>query len=144
MERLKTIRNGDKVTPTFSAAEMTRRLSALRGHMAEAGVDTVLFTSYHNINYFGDFLFCSFGRLYGLVVTADEQTSISANIDGGQPYRRTFGDNLIYTDWQRDNYFEAVKQLVPNRGRVGIEFDHVTLDNRVQIQSSGDQVDDSL
>ena len=22
---------------------------------------------------------------------------------------RTFGDNLIYTDWQRDNYFRAVK-----------------------------------
>ena len=127
MERLKTIRNGAAVTPMFSTAEMTRRLDRLRGHMAEAGIDAALFTSYHNINYFSGFLYCSFGRAYGLVVTGDGQTTISANIDGGQPHRRGFGDNLVYTDWQRDNYIEAVRQLVPDKGRVGVEFDHLTL-----------------
>ncbi len=127
MDDLKTIRNGAKAAPTFSAAEMERRLTALRGQMAGAGVEAALFTSYHNINYYGDFLYCSFGRPYGLVVTRDKATSISANIDGGQPWRRTFGDNLIYTDWRRDNYFRAVQDLVPAGARVGIEADHVNV-----------------
>jgi creatinase len=39
--------------------------------MARTGVDSVLFTSYHNINYYSDFLYCSFGRFYGLVVSQD-------------------------------------------------------------------------
>jgi creatinase len=63
------------------------------------------------------------------VVDENIQTSISANIDGGQPYRRTYGDNLIYTDWRRGNYFRAVQKLVPNGKTVGIEFDHVSLQN---------------
>ena len=112
MEQLKRIRNGAKVKPTFSAAELNRRLTALRGHMAEARIDVCLFTSHHNIAYFSDFLYCSFGRNYGLAVTQEDQTTISANIDGGQPWRRSFGDNLVYTDWHRDNFFAAVKTLI--------------------------------
>jgi len=104
--------------------------------MAEAGIDFVLFTSYHNINYYCDFLYCQFGRNYGLVVSADKATSISANIDGGQPWRRTVGDNLIYTDWQRDNYFRAVQQLIEDGATVGIEFDHVNLQNRDKLQAA--------
>ena len=34
-------------------------------------IDAVLFTSYHNINFYSDFLYCSFGRFYGLAVTHD-------------------------------------------------------------------------
>ncbi len=130
MEQTKNIRNGAKVTPTFSLPEMQARLAKLRSAMAESDIDAVIFTSYHNINYFADFLYCAFGRPYGLVVTPDSTTSISANIDGGQPYRRTFGDNLVYTDWQRDNYYRAVQQLLAAPRRVGIEFDHVSLERR--------------
>ena len=136
MEQLKTIRNGEKVKPTFSASEMNRRLRALRAHMAERHIDACLFTSYHNINYFSDFLYCSFGRNYGLVVTQESQTSISANIDAGQPWRRTFGDNLAYTDWHRDNYFVAVKQLIQDGSRVGIEFDHISVENLRKLQGA--------
>jgi creatinase len=126
--------NGEKVTPMFSPQEMDRRLARLRQLMAELDLEAVLFTSYHNINYYADFLYCSFGRPYGLVVTADGQTSISANIDYGQPYRRTYGDNVVFTDWQRDNYFRAVEQLVPGVRRLGIEFDHVTLQTREKLE----------
>ena len=136
MERLKRIRNGERVTPTFSPAEMNRRLDSLRAHMAAADMDGTLFTSYHNINYFSDFLYCSFGRAYGLVVTGDDATTITANIDGGQPGRRTFGDNLTYTDWQRDNYIHAVQQLAPTRGRIGIEYDHLTLQNMDRLKAA--------
>jgi len=134
--RLLTLHNGDKVPPTFSAAEMTRRVDMLRAHMAENGIDAALFTSIHNVNYFADFVYCSFGRHYGLMVSADAHTTISANIDYGQPWRQSFGDNITYTDWHRDSFFEAVRTLAPARGRVGIEFDHVTLQVRDKLAAA--------
>ena len=69
-----------------------------------------------------------FGRRYGLVIDHEKATSISAGIDGGHPWRRTFGDNITYTDWNRANYFHAVRSLVGNARRIGIEFDHVNLE----------------
>ena len=120
--------NGTKAPPTFSAAEMRRRQDAIRAHMAANDVDAALFTSYHNINYYSDFLFCYFGRRYGFVIDQDRATSISAGIDGGQPWRRTFGDNVTYTDWNRDNYFHAIGKLTGGVKRLGIEFDTVSID----------------
>ena len=126
--------NGDRVPPMFSPQEMERRLGAVRALMGELDLEATLFTSYHNINYYADFLYCSFGRLFGLVVTHTKQTSISANIDYGQPGRRTYGENIVYTDWQRDNYFRAVAQLLPGVKRLGIEFDHMTLQVRDKLE----------
>ncbi|MDH3413963.1 MAG: aminopeptidase P family protein, partial [Gammaproteobacteria bacterium] len=100
---------------------------------AEQGIDAALLTSIHNVNYFADFVYTSFGRNYGLVVTEKDHTTISANVDYGQPYRQSFGDNIAYTDWHKDNFFQAVKKLVANRGRVGIELDHVTVQNREKL-----------
>jgi creatinase len=135
-ERLQDFtRNGEKVVPTFSTAEMERRLTAIRAHMAIAGVDAALFTSYHNICYYSDFLYCQFGRRYGLVVTHETSTSISAGIDGGQPARRTFGGNVTYTDWQKDNWFHAVRQLTGGVKRLCIEFDHVTIDTLILLKA---------
>lgn len=138
--RLKEIRNGEAVNPTFPRAEMERRVSALRAHMKQAGIDAALFTSYHNINYYSDFLYCYFGRSYGLVVTQDHHVTISANIDGGQPWRRSFGDNFVYTDWRRDNYAFAVKTVLERagvgRGRLGLEFDQLSLDRAAELRQT--------
>ncbi|MGI9486584.1 MAG: aminopeptidase P family protein [Geminicoccaceae bacterium] len=136
MDALKSIKNGGKVKGTFSDDEMNRRLEALRVHMAADDLDAVLFTSIHNINYFSDFLYCAFGRPYGLVVTQDEATTISANIDAGQPWRRSFGDNLVYTDWQRDSFFDAVQSLIPDATHVGVEFDHISLERLEKLKSA--------
>lgn len=131
--------NGEKADSTFSASEMQRRQASIRNHMVSSEIEAVLFTSYHNINYYSDFLFCQFGRRYGLVVSHDDVTSISAGIDGGQPWRRTFGNNLTYTDWSRDNYFHAVRKLVKSARRIGIEFDHVTVEllNQLRFEFPG-------
>ena len=135
------IKNGEKKTPTFSVEEMSARLAKLRRSMGENDIGAVLFTSFHNIIYFDDFLYCAFGRPYGLVVTQDNSTSITANIDGGEPWRHGFGDNLVYTDWQQDNYFHAVKQLIANRGKVGIEFDHMSMENATKLQGALPEVE---
>lgn len=128
--------NGQRVQHMFSDQEYANRLAKLRDLMGAMDVDAVLFTSYQNIDYYADFMFCHFGRSYGLVVTGDSQTSISANIDYGQPWRRTVGENLVYTDWQRDNYFRGVRKVVPGSvKRLGIEFDHVSLAIRAKLEA---------
>ncbi|MGR6432475.1 aminopeptidase P family protein [Rhizobium sp. PAMB 3174] len=126
--------NGEKVPLPFSQAEYARRLAGLRAIMAERDLPAVLLTSMHNIAYYSGFLYCSFGRPYGCVVTAEGLTVVSANIDGGQPWRRSVGDNIIYTDWQRDNYWRAVAGLIGTSGRLGIEGDHMTLAARATLE----------
>ena len=116
---------------------MNRRLQSVRAHMETHQIDAALFTSMHNINYFSDFIYTAFGRNYGCVVTPKRLTTISANIDGGQPRRQTFGhDNLVYTDWHQDNFFHAVQQLLTKTTTVGIEFDHMTVQNRTKLEDA--------
>lgn len=134
--RLQTMHNGEKAVATFSAAEMTRRQDGLRSILAELKLDAAVLTSYHNICYFSDFMFCYFGRRYAFVVTPEKAVSVSAGIDAGQPWRRTFGDNITYTDWQRDNYFYALQQTLPGVKRIGIEFDHVNLEFKKLLQDA--------
>lgn len=129
-----TRHNGDKAPLPFSAGEYERRLKGLRGIMNALGLEAVLFTSMHNIAYYSGFLYCSFGRPFGCVVTHDACTTLSANIDGGQPWRRSVEDNVIYTDWQRNNFWRAVKDLVGQATRVGIEGDHLTLQARDALE----------
>ena len=129
------LHNGSKSPLPFSAAEYERRLTALRQLMSDRGLRAVLLTSMHNVAYYSGFLYCSFGRPYACIVTATGCTTISANIDLGQPWRRSYGDNLIYTDWKRDNYWRAVSRVLPETDLVGIEGDHLTLAARQKMES---------
>lgn len=128
--------NGKKAYSPFSDSEMDRRQDAIRSWMAANDVDAVLLTSHHCINYYSGWLYCYFGRKYGMVIDQDKATTISAGIDGGQPWRRSFGDNITYTDWQRDSFYQAVRQLTNGIKRLGIEFDHVHLDHQRQLEEA--------
>ncbi|WP_413687356.1 aminopeptidase P family N-terminal domain-containing protein [Rhodobacter sp. Har01] len=129
-------RNGDKALSPFSEAEMKRRQDDLRGWMAANEVDAGLLTSFHGITYHSGWLFCCFGRNYGMVIPQGNGTPISAGIDGGQPWRRSFGGNITYTDWRRDNFHRAVRQLTPGVKRLRIEFDRVSLDDRKALEAA--------
>lgn len=129
------IQNGEKAAHPFSAGEYERRLNEIRKMMDSAGLDAVLFTSMHNVAYASGFLYCSFGRPYACVVTAENCTTISANIDGGQPWRRCVGDNLVYTDWERGNYFRAVGSVLKGARRIGVEFDHLSLAMKADLEA---------
>ncbi len=136
MEETLRIENGAKAPATFSQAEMERRVAGLRKLLEEQQLDAAFFTSMHNIAYYSDFLYCSFGRPYGLVVSDSTHSTISAKIDGGQPWRRSFGDNLVYTDWQRDNFYRAARSLLGPSKRLGVEFDHLTLEARAKLEAA--------
>jgi creatinase len=126
--------NGEKTFSPFSDAEMARRRDAMQARMDAAGIDACLFTSYHNICYFSGFLYCKFGRRYGAVLNGNGVTTVSAAIDGGQPWRRSVGDNVTYTDWRRDSYFTALKDLLAGVKRLGVEFDEVSLDLKLLLE----------
>ena len=130
------IPNGDKATLPFSDHEYEQRLSQLRTLMQKHSISAVLLTSMHNIAYYSGFLYCAFGRPYGCLVTKDKCVTLSANIDYGQPGRRSYGDNLVYTDWRRDNFWQAVKNLTSDGESFGIEADHLTLLQHSKLQSS--------
>ena len=115
---------------------MDGRQNRLRKLLAEKKVDAVLLTSYHTICYYSGWLYCSFGRKYGMVITEKAATTISAGIDGGQPYRRGHADNVTYTDWRKDNYFRAVQSLAKGVKRLAIEGDHVTLALKRQLDDA--------
>lgn len=130
-----TSHNGDKAPLPFNQQEYDRRLASLRQIMATQDVGAVVLTSMHNVAYYSGFLYCSFGRPYACVVTHDACTTVSANIDAGQPWRRSHGDNVIYTDWKRDNFWRAVGSLIGGSNGVGIEGDHLTLAARSTMQA---------
>ncbi|SFQ57979.1 creatinase [Roseivivax halotolerans] len=117
---------GPRVLP-FAPGEYDARLAILRKSMDEAGLSACLFTSMHNIAYYSGFLYCAFGRPYGLVVTHDASVTISAGIDAAQPWRRCHGDNITYTDWQRNNYWRAIREVTGQGAALGFEADHMTL-----------------
>jgi creatinase len=128
--------NGEKAKLPFSQVEYSRRLENLRAIMAKRDIPSILLTSMHNIAYYTGFLYCSFGRPYGCLVTHDTCTTISANIDGGQPWRRSPDNNVIYTDWQRNNYWQAVRDLAGDARRLGYEADHMTVAGQKNLLSA--------
>ncbi len=137
MPNLIRMRNGEKVKNSFALSEYASRIAKLRTYMQREKIDAVLFTSYHNINYYSDFLYCSFGRFYGLVVTHDKTTLIAANIDGAQPWRKSVADDVLtYTDWQRGNYFRAVEACAGKAGRIGIESDSLPMDRMDMLKTT--------
>ena len=133
-----TLKNGDKVKLPFTKKEYQRRLDNLRNVMNNINLDMIILTSMHNIAYYTGFIYCSFGRPYGCVITKSKISTISANIDASQPWRRSYFDNVIYTDWKRDNYLKAIVSIVgrdePSKN-IGIENDHVTLDIKEKFTS---------
>ncbi len=128
-----SIENGEKAVLPFSEQEYANRLAKLRQHMAEADLDVVWFTSMQNIAYFSGFLYCAFGRPYGCIVTPERCVTVSANIDMGQPWRRSVSENVIFTDWKRGNYLRAVQSIAGDPSRIGVEHDHLTLEMHGKI-----------
>ena len=132
------LKNGSKVKLPFTDTEYQNRLEKIRTVMSNNNIDMTVLTSMHNIAYYTGFIYCSFGRPYGCVVTQKKIVTISANIDASQPWRRSHCENIIYTDWKRDNFLKAIVSII---GRdeppktIGIENDHITLDINEKLNS---------
>ena len=133
-----TLHNGDKAKLPFTDKEYQNRVNGLREAMSKNNLDMIILTSMHNIAYYTGFIYCSFGRPYGCIITENKISTISANIDASQPWRRSYCDNVIYTDWKRDNFLKAIVSIIgrdePPKS-IGIENDHVTIDIKEKLNS---------
>ena len=132
------LKNGSKVKLPFSKSEYKDRLDKIRKVISKNNLDMIILTSMHNIAYYTGFIYCSFGRPYGCIITEKKAVTISANIDASQPWRRSAYENIIYTDWKKDNFLKAIvsiigKDKVPKN--IGIENDHVTLEMKEKLIS---------
>ncbi len=119
--------NGSKGALPFKHSEYVERVSKLRVIMASKGIDVALMTSMQNVAYYTGFLYCSFGRPYGCIITEKDVVTISAGIDAGQPWRRSAFNSITYTDWERNNFWHAVLSLIGSKRAVGYEGDHISL-----------------
>ena len=133
-----SLQSGSKSKLPFSNQEYEERLKKIRTVMSKNNLDMIILTSMHNIAYHTGFIYCSFGRSYGCVITEKKIVTISANIDASQPWRRSFCENIIYTDWKRDNFLKAIVSIIgrdePPKN-IGIENDHVTLEMKEKFKS---------
>ena len=132
------LKNGSKVKLPFTQTEYKNRLDKLRTVMNDNDLNMVILTSMHNIAYYTGFIYCSFGRSYGCVVTEKKIITISANIDASQPWRRSVCENIIYTDWKKDSFLKAIVSVVDRDEppkNIGIENDHVTLEIKEKLNS---------
>ena len=132
------LKNGSKVKLPFSQTEYQNRLNKLRTTISKNNLDMIILTSMHNIAYYTGFIYCSFGRPYGCIISEKKIVTISANIDASQPWRRSFCDNVIYTDWKKDNFLKAIVSIIgkdkPPKN-IGIENDHVTIEIKEKLTS---------
>ena len=132
------LKNGSKVKLPFSQTEYQNRLDKLRANISKNNLDMIILTSMHNIAYYTGFIYCSFGRPYGCIISEKKIVTISANIDASQPWRRSFCDNVIYTDWKKDNFLKAIVSIIgkdqPPKN-IGIENDHVTIEIKEKLNS---------
>ena len=126
---------GEKALP-FSDVEYEARLTKLRARMAADGIDACVLTSMHNVAYYSGFLYCTFGRPYAQVVTATETVTFSAGIDAAQPWRRGYGDNITYTDWQRNNYWRAILSVTGPGKVIGFEGEYVDVHDAAGMKFS--------
>ena len=110
-----TLKNGEKAKLPFTEKEYNQRVNKLRTSMEKNNLDMIILTSMHNITYYTGFIYCSFGRPYGCIITKNKISTISANIDASQPWRRSHCDNVIYTDWKKDNFLKLLYQLLEER-----------------------------
>lgn len=133
-----SLKNGSKSKLPFSNKEYEERLKKIRTTMSKNNLDMIILTSMHNIAYYTGFIYCSFGRPYGCVIAEKKIVTISANIDASQPWRHSFCENIVYTDWKRDNFLKAIVSIIgrdePPKN-IGIENDHVTLEMKEKFKS---------
>ena len=140
-----TQHNGEQLDLTFSNQEFDRRLTRARKLLSDYDLDAFVLTSMHNIKYYSDFVPSPFGRTFAVVITPEKSTTVTPWVDGGMPWRTTYGENIVYSDWESANFFRAIDQVLAEQGikpsKLGIEFDGLSVDEYKSFQGWFENVD---
>lgn len=129
MDSFYKLKNGTKIKPVIPELEFSNRIKKLRSYMERNNMQCIILTSIHNIKYYTNFLYCSFGRNYTALVTHSDVVLITAGIDSGNPWRRSVKcKNLTYTDYNKSNFYKTVKsEFLPDFKTIGYEADHINV-----------------
>jgi len=124
--------NGQQQDLTFSNQEFERRLTRARQLLSSQNLDALVLTSMHNIKYYSDFVPSPFGRTFAVVITPEDSVTVTPWVDGGMPWRTTYGENIVYSDWEANNFHRAIQRVLQQRSikpdRLGIEHDGLTVE----------------
>src|SRR5690625_189187 len=124
--------NGQQQELTFSNQEFQRRLTRARQLLSSQNLDALVLTSMHNIKYYSDLVPSPFGRTYAVVITPEDSVTVTPWVDGGMPWRTTYGENIVYSDWEANNFHRAIQRVLDQRSikpnRLGIEHDGLTVE----------------
>ena len=71
------LQNGKKAKLPFTYQEYNNRVNKIRSLMDKNNIDMIILTSMHNVAYYTGFIYCSFGRPYGCVITQNKISTIS-------------------------------------------------------------------
>src|SRR5699024_10275566 len=97
------------------------------------------YTTLFRSKYFSDFVPSPFGRTFAVVITPQGSTTVTPWVDGGMPWRTTYGDNIVYSDWEKKNFFRAIDRVLADHrittSRLGIEFDGLKVEEYSSFQS---------
>ena len=69
------LKNGSKLKLPFSQTEYQNRLDKLRANISKNNLDMIILTSMHNIAYYTGFIYCSFGRPYGCIISEKKNSN---------------------------------------------------------------------
>jgi len=70
-----SMKNGSKAKLPFSDSEYKDRQEKLKQIMDKNNFDAIILTSMHNVAYYTGFIYCSFGRPYGCIVTKKKNSN---------------------------------------------------------------------
>ncbi|MEM7292357.1 MAG: Xaa-Pro peptidase family protein [Pseudomonadota bacterium] len=129
---------------TFSNAEMQSRNANLRAVMAQFDVEAVVTTSFHNTLYYSNFWMTPFGRgHYAVLPREGDGTVVAPRIEFDRPAIYSwFEDVRIYWDTRSplDGSIKLIQEALAERGissgRIGIEYEYITLGFFQSLQSA--------
>src|SRR5699024_5768295 len=124
--------NGQQQEMTFSTQEVQRSLTRARQLLSSLNLDALVLTSMKDLNYCSDLVTSRFGRTYAVVITPEDSVTVTPWVDGGMPWRTTYGENIVYSDWEANNFHRAIQRVLDQRSikpnRLGIEHDGLTVE----------------
>src|SRR5699024_8418669 len=72
-------------------------------------------TSSPNMQFYSARVPSPFGRTDAVVITPEDSVTVTPWVDGGMPWRSTYGENTVYSEWEANNFHRAIQRVLDQR-----------------------------